>query len=337
MGYQANTGGYQSVEPSYDSWPEGAGGGAATQELELPLITAAPTLYAPTYTVYGLLDMMSSAVAASAFSLNEKLRAAYAGSSFRVRRASDSTELDIGFTATGAVDLAALAAFCAGTDGFIVTVYDHTANGRNLTNATAAQQPLIWETATGAIVAGTQSRLCGRWDGTADRLVRGDSSGFVGDVEWGMSILAREHGTPGSGDRFFASLGSQNAGRALGMLRAAVGRQVWISMVARACVFDVTAPNVASGTYQYNFTRRAAGVELQNSLADTDGAALNFLSATPATGTLANVQNTFTSWGDGVNAGAFFAQIESDVLIFWSTYPRTTDLTLKNAWFAAKI
>jgi len=57
-----------------------------------------------------VLDQLSVASAA-AYSLR-KLRAAYAGSAIRVRRSSDNTEADIGFTAAGDLDLDALTAFC---------------------------------------------------------------------------------------------------------------------------------------------------------------------------------------------------------------------------------
>jgi len=56
----------------------------------------------------GLLDLFPNA--AAAYSLR-KLRAAYSGSAVRVRRSSDNTEQDIGFTTQGELDTASLLSF----------------------------------------------------------------------------------------------------------------------------------------------------------------------------------------------------------------------------------
>lgn len=66
----------------------------------------------------------------------------YTGYCLKVRRTSDNTEQDIGFSG-GEVDTASLASFCSGTDGHVVTWYDQSGNGYNLTQATAGTQPRI--------------------------------------------------------------------------------------------------------------------------------------------------------------------------------------------------
>lgn len=80
-----------------------------------------------------------------------KVRAAYSGSAIRVRRASDNTEQDIGFTSSGALDTSSLNSFCSGTDGFIRTWYDQTGNGRDAAQTTSASQPQIYKSATGIV------------------------------------------------------------------------------------------------------------------------------------------------------------------------------------------
>jgi hypothetical protein len=87
----------------------------------------------------GLLDLYPSA--AAAYSLR-KLRAAYTGSAIRVRRSSDNTEQDIGFS-SGNLDTSALTTFCSGTDGFVTTWYDQSGNANNAVQTTAANQPKI--------------------------------------------------------------------------------------------------------------------------------------------------------------------------------------------------
>jgi hypothetical protein len=87
-----------------------------------------------------LLDLYPNA--AVAYSLR-KLRNAYTGSAIRVRRSSDNTETDIGFSSTFGLDTTTLTTFCSGTNGFVTTWYDQSGNGRNATQGTAANQPQI--------------------------------------------------------------------------------------------------------------------------------------------------------------------------------------------------
>jgi hypothetical protein len=87
----------------------------------------------------GLLDTYPNA--AAAYSVR-KLRIAYTGSAIRVRRSSDNTEQDIGFSGAN-LDTSALTTFCSGTNGFVTTWYDQSGNGYNATQTTAANQPQI--------------------------------------------------------------------------------------------------------------------------------------------------------------------------------------------------
>lgn len=82
-----------------------------------------------------------------------KLTSAYAGAALRVRRSSDSAEQDIGFSG-GWLDTAALLAFVGAGDGFVVSWYDQSGNGRNLNQATTANQPKI--VASGAYLNGVK-------------------------------------------------------------------------------------------------------------------------------------------------------------------------------------
>jgi Alpha-L-arabinofuranosidase B, catalytic len=85
-----------------------------------------------------LLDVYPNAAFAFSF---RKLRNAYAGSAVRIRRSSDNAEADIGFDGEGDFDTAAAASHIGGGSGFIVTWYDQSGNGRDVTQATAADQP----------------------------------------------------------------------------------------------------------------------------------------------------------------------------------------------------
>jgi hypothetical protein len=90
------------------------------------------------------------------------LRTAYTSNIIRVRRSSDNAESDFGYLANGAVDVAAVAAFCGAGDGFLTTIYDQSGNGRNMVQATTTLQPQV--VASG--VANTQNgRLVSAYDG----------------------------------------------------------------------------------------------------------------------------------------------------------------------------
>lgn len=87
-----------------------------------------------------LLDIYPTASAAYSLRL---LRGAYSGAAIRVRRSSDNTEQDIGFTTTGNLNTTALTSFVGAGNGFIVTWYDQSGNAANATQATQANQPQI--------------------------------------------------------------------------------------------------------------------------------------------------------------------------------------------------
>lgn len=67
---------------------------------------------------------------------------AYTGNLVRLRRSSDNAESDFGpVAATGLLDTAAIATFLGASNGFVVTWYDQSGNGLNVTQSTAAKQP----------------------------------------------------------------------------------------------------------------------------------------------------------------------------------------------------
>ena len=62
----------------------------------------------------------------------------------RVRETNANTEADIGFDSNGDLDTTALLAHCAANgEGRIVTWYDQSGNGINVTQGTADRQPVI--------------------------------------------------------------------------------------------------------------------------------------------------------------------------------------------------
>jgi hypothetical protein len=69
----------------------------------------------------------------------------------RVRRASDNTELNIGFTSVGQLDTTALTNFCTGTNCFVRTWYDQSTNANHAIQTTTANQPKIYDSSTGVL------------------------------------------------------------------------------------------------------------------------------------------------------------------------------------------
>src|SRR5690606_18773525 len=70
-----------------------------------------------------------------------RLLSDYTGPLIRLRRDSDNTEQDIGYTASGDLDTAALASWLGEANGYITTWYDQSGNANHATQPTAAAQP----------------------------------------------------------------------------------------------------------------------------------------------------------------------------------------------------
>jgi len=115
----------------------------------IPVSTAGPGTVSATVSATPVDNGLGQSVATSrAYSLR-RVVPAYAGSAVKVRRSSDSTTQDIGFT-SGALDTASLLTFCGAGDGFIDTWYDQSGNTRHLTQATTTAQPKL--VSSGAVI-----------------------------------------------------------------------------------------------------------------------------------------------------------------------------------------
>jgi hypothetical protein len=89
-----------------------------------------------------LLDNYSGA--AAAYSLRRIGPSNYFGPAIRVRRDSDNTLRDIGFTSDGQLDTVGLLDFVGVTgSGFVNTWYDQSGNNNNASQATSAKQPRV--------------------------------------------------------------------------------------------------------------------------------------------------------------------------------------------------
>jgi hypothetical protein len=92
-----------------------------------------------------LLDAYPGAYAA--YSLR-RLRADYDGPAIRVRRSSDGAEQDVGFTAEGDLDVAAVEAWLGADDGYVVRWYSQVNTAPDMVQVEPANQPLIASSGT---------------------------------------------------------------------------------------------------------------------------------------------------------------------------------------------
>ena len=111
----------------------------------------------------GLLDTYGGA--AAAYSAARRLSSTYTGSLIRVRRSSDNTEQNIGYTAGNVLDESALTTFVGAGNGFVTTWYDQSGNGYNLEQTTAANQPKI---VSSGVVNKLNSKASLNFDGSND-------------------------------------------------------------------------------------------------------------------------------------------------------------------------
>jgi hypothetical protein len=124
------------------------------------------------------------ASAANAYS-TRKLRTAYAGSAIRIRRSSDDTEQDIGFSGEN-LNTAAISSFVGANNAFIVTWYDQ-AGSDDITQSDTTKQPRIVSSGT-IDVANTKPVLY--LDGSDDFLKKTGITTLAGATQFTGSAVA---------------------------------------------------------------------------------------------------------------------------------------------------
>lgn len=95
---------------------------------------------------------------ACAYSLR-KLLTSYSGNCIQVKRSSDSTTQDIGFS-SGVLDTSALTSFVGSGTGYVTVWYDQSGNGRNVNTVTSdATSPIIVTSGTLEVDANSKPRV----------------------------------------------------------------------------------------------------------------------------------------------------------------------------------
>jgi Alpha-L-arabinofuranosidase B, catalytic len=134
-----------------------------------------------------LLDAIG-ALPSAAYSLR-LLTKTYKGFAIRVRRSSDNTESDIGFTKSGLLDLAQLLAFCGSGDGFVTLWYNQTGL-TNMVQSIPSTQPTLVR----AGVLNTKNGLPAIQQSIDQRLQVQSISAITQDL-WTVSYTAYLEGT----------------------------------------------------------------------------------------------------------------------------------------------
>lgn len=134
-----------------------------------------------------------------------RLSSLYLGDAIRVRRSSDNTEANIGFTTDGDLDVSALTAFVGAESGFVTTFFDQSGFGRHFSVAASGNQPRI-------VNAGTTDLLNGkptiRFDGTDDYLLS-NSAGLYAAGSTSLAFVGSS--APSSNSTVFGEFGTTSS------------------------------------------------------------------------------------------------------------------------------
>jgi hypothetical protein len=249
---------------------------------------------------------------------------------YRVERASDSTQQDIGFEADGDIDTAALTTFCTGTTCDVATCEDPSGNSRDLTQATSTRRPTVYD--GGVITCGTSGKPCADFDRTSsteDYLARGDSSGITGNAAVTYAFNARADNT--AADNITVLLGTSNVGAGYGFIFfPSVARPV--NSQFNALRSFTTAK--ATTTFGYFISSKANGAQIGDSTLEHDGAAQTEFSDLNPTNT-PNIASSNTSIGAS-HAGTFALDGTVGTVCIFPSVLAGDDLTVTRAWFGAR-
>ena len=108
-----------------------------------------------------------TATIAQAYGLRKTV-VGYSGYAIKVRRSSDNTEQDIGFSGND-LDTAALLTFCGAGSGYVSKWYDQSGNSRDMAQATTGSQPKI---VNSGVLVTNNGRAAMLFDGTDDYMER---------------------------------------------------------------------------------------------------------------------------------------------------------------------
>jgi hypothetical protein len=305
----------------------------------------------------------SGSASAAAYDINMVLNSSYANYStqiVRVRRSGDNAEANYGVASNGYVDWSAITTWVnagGGTqNGFVVTIYDQSGNGRNFTQSTPAAQMqiiasgvLLTDTGVGS---GAVARAAMRATGAQFYEIAASTAmfNFLHNGADGWILNVQRFGTSSNPDAAYNLLGncaaaSGNIGIILGYDdRASVpannraNQLVYRGVVGQLTVVNqaenVMTPNQTIITnWQFDVDNATAGLRGINWINNGSANQNNTLTNTPTT---ANA--TFNlQWGAN-GAGGGFVVGSFQRLVIWNanlSTQRTDITTLTNSYYGA--
>jgi hypothetical protein len=137
-----------------------------------------------------LLDVYTNAY--GAYSVR-RLRTAYSGPCLRIREDGGDTEIDIPFNGNS-IDQAAIISHCGANNGYVTTWYDQSGNEKNITQSTAANQPLIFNGS--AVSTDDNGNVQLEFDGANDSLLYQEPNAGANDTSefWVGEIATNNRG-----------------------------------------------------------------------------------------------------------------------------------------------
>jgi hypothetical protein len=192
------------------------------------------------------LGLSSATPSVGAYSLR-KLSSSYTGYAIKVRRSSDNSTSDIGFSASGQLDLAALNAFVGSGTGYVDTWYDQSAGGYNMAQTLTSRQPVI---VTAGVVEKVNGRpaiyFLGTYLNTINRTIFTQAATMVAFAKGagGSSALITKTGTPAGVNANYPSpfdFTNSDGAAYMGDATGSIG-----SLSARGGGYDVSASTAAS-------------------------------------------------------------------------------------------
>lgn len=133
-----------------------------------------------------------------------QLSGTYTGPCLRVRRASDDSEVDIGFDG-GEINELELSVFCAATDCYVTKWYDQSGNGKDFFAIASNNEPLIVSSGT---IEKVNGKVAIHADGTDDFfttdgvLINNTGDNFICSVY----AVGKAEGSPGTTDSYLTGL-----------------------------------------------------------------------------------------------------------------------------------
>lgn len=250
----------------------------------------------------------------------ERLNKAFNSECGTVRRSSDNTTKKF----NGPADIAA---FCVGTNGFLVTLKDQSAvNGFDYTQATNANQPKIFDSVTGLNLHG--QTLCALFDGAATSLERAAGANDpipVNDSDLTVAGLGQANGAAG---QCLISMGGVNL---VGNTQYEMTMRPGVPCVAN--IWGSTQNDftliLGVNTWQYNVQRRASG-SASNSTTNRQNKT-NLTSDGGASGAIAIANAVPSEFGSGYSPPAagrnVFWQGPIACMFYWQAVIANDDLT----------